>query len=729
MRIRLQQFIVGVGMILLMTFLFVKTNVIESAAHYRFSLNLRRMKELDSKLAKDILESRYGLMTAYDSLITEVSELDKLCAELKNVPDFLEHDEQEKIGQLLDQFKALQSQKEQLIEQFKSRNAVINNSLRYFPFATSKLTQKIPVNNPKHDEVNNLLRDVLTYYLVTDTELEPTIANRIELLRKYEPEKLSDLHNADLNITISHANTILKLKPEVDDLVKQIVTLPTAEKLEEIIGFYNSYYNESVNQTDRYRLLLYVVSVLMLAYIGFIIVRLKKAKIALNVINESLEQRVMSRTADLEESNKELQGEIAERLRLQLEAEGISEVIQGVTTTSNLDELLAVIHQSIRKILDADNCYVSLFDPKTELLNMQFFVDKYDSVPPPSKLGTGLTAYVFRTEVPELITTEVIHHLTRSGEVEVVGTIPAVWLGVPLRTPNGVIGVLVVQHYENADAYDQRDLGFLSSIGDQIALAIERKRAEELQRQGEEQLQIFNQKLQQSNRELQDFAFVASHDLQEPLRKVQAFSDRLKTKYAANLEGEGLDYLERMRSAASRMQLLIQDLLSFSRVSTKAQPFAPVNLETVAREVLSDLEVKIEETGATVELIDLPTVDADPLQMRQLMQNLIGNALKFQQKETAPVISIHTQPTTSNGQIQISFTDNGIGFDEKYTDKIFAVFQRLHGRNEYEGSGVGLAICRKIVERHNGTITAHSIPNQGATFTVTLPIKQANAEN
>ena len=255
-------------------------------------------------------------------------------------------------------------------------------------------------------------------------------------------------------------------------------------------------------------------------------------------------------------------------------------------------------------------------------------------------------------------------------------------------------------------------------------------------KEAEEKLKIFNRKLQQSNRELQDFAYVASHDLQEPLRKVQTFGERLQTKYGERLEGGGLDYLERMRNAAGRMQTLIQDLLSFSRVTTKAQPFVPVDLETVTREVLSDLEVKIEETGATVKIEPLPTIEADPSQMRQLIQNLVGNALKFHHKDIAPVIKICAQAgkINSNGNVaagdlcQITIKDNGIGFDEKYLDKIFTVFQRLHGRAEYEGSGVGLAVCRKIVERHHGSITAHSAPGEGASFIITLPLTQSNTE-
>lgn len=258
-------------------------------------------------------------------------------------------------------------------------------------------------------------------------------------------------------------------------------------------------------------------------------------------------------------------------------------------------------------------------------------------------------------------------------------------------------------------------------------------------KQDEEKLRLYTQKLEQSNRELQDFAYVASHDLQEPLRKVQAFGDRLERKCGEILTDEGRDYVRRMRDASARMQNLINDLLSFSRVTTKAQPFAPCDLRKVVEEVVSDLEVKIEQTGATVEIGDLPKIDADALQMRQLFQNLIGNALKFHRPDVSPAIKIYPEDLNATGAsfkigeeehltgddtCKIFVEDNGIGFDEKYLGKIFTVFQRLHGRNEYEGSGVGLAVCRKIVERHEGAITAKSQLGKGATFIVTLPVKQ-----
>ncbi len=241
----------------------------------------------------------------------------------------------------------------------------------------------------------------------------------------------------------------------------------------------------------------------------------------------------------------------------------------------------------------------------------------------------------------------------------------------------------------------------------------ERKRAEQA-------LQVYTAKLEQSNRDLQEFAYVASHDLQEPLRKVQAFSDRLATKYTDVFDETGRDYLKRMRDASQRMQVLINDLLSLSRVATRIEPFVELDLNKVAKDVISDLENQIERAEGRVEIGELPIIQADPTQMHQLFQNLIGNALKFHLQGRPPLIKISAK---AEGQFcQISIADNGIGFDIQYLDRIFKPFQRLHSREEYDGSGMGLAICRRIVERHGGMITATSTQGTGATFTLILPI-------
>lgn len=205
------------------------------------------------------------------------------------------------------------------------------------------------------------------------------------------------------------------------------------------------------------------------------------------------------------------------------------------------------------------------------------------------------------------------------------------------------------------------------------------------------------------------------------MRKVQAFGDRLSGLYGDRLDERGSDYLSRMQDAAGRMQSLIQSLLGFSRIGTATDPHVPVDLDAVAQEVVGDLELRIQETGAKVEISDLPTIEADPTQMRQIFQNLIGNALKYRREGVAPVVRVSAEVVDGaagpvNGTpaklCRIRVEDNGIGFEPQFADRIFGIFQRLHGRGEFEGTGVGLAICRKIAERHGGTISAEDGPER-----------------
>ncbi len=269
------------------------------------------------------------------------------------------------------------------------------------------------------------------------------------------------------------------------------------------------------------------------------------------------------------------------------------------------------------------------------------------------------------------------------------------------------------------------------------ARAIREQVAREAAEQREEQLRRHAAELERSNRELQDFAYVASHDLQEPLRKISTFTDLVLEDYGKVLDGDGRSYLERVQMAAVRMSRLIKDLLTFSRVETKGRPFEEIDLNEVLREVLTDLEVLLDDTGGTIDVGPLPIIEADPMQMRQLFQNLIGNALKFHRQDEAPAVSIRASyvdpeklddDDAGEGEkrCRIEVADNGVGFEEKYLDRIFSPFQRLHGRSEYEGTGIGLAICRRIAERHEGSITARSKPGMGSTFVVELPVRQAH---
>ncbi len=273
--------------------------------------------------------------------------------------------------------------------------------------------------------------------------------------------------------------------------------------------------------------------------------------------------------------------------------------------------------------------------------------------------------------------------------------------------------------------HDSGELGQLAQAFDHMADSLEQRSLE--RDQAERNMREYAAELERSNRELQDFANIASHDMQEPLRKILTFSELLRLRYADQLDARAGDYIQRMDRAARHLHDLINDLLAYSRITTRARPFTPVDLNEVARKVVSDLDLQIEESQAKVEVGKLPSLEADPTQMYQLLQNLVSNALKYHAPDRQPHIVI-SGDCLADGLCQLKVSDNGIGFDAKYLERIFQPFQRLHPRDEYEGTGMGLAICRKIAERHGGAISATSAPDRGATFVVTLPLTHQNGD-
>ncbi|HXI52557.1 MAG TPA: ATP-binding protein [Candidatus Saccharimonadales bacterium] len=430
----------------------------------------------------------------------------------------------------------------------------------------------------------------------------------------------------------------------------------------------------------------------------------------LQKLNGEIERKIQERTAQLSASHTQMQKELNDRRQ----AERVM-AQQAKELERSKDVLELHVQARTQELQKLQRRYESILNSAGEGIYGLDLQGRTTFVNPAAAKITGWKV----EELVSKLESEVFHRLaanpadaaeqTTPADYQLFyrkdGTsFPAEYVRTPIREKDKEVGAVVIF----------KDI-------------TERKRAEEtLSRKAAE--------LARSNAELEQFAYVASHDLQEPLRKIQAFGDRLKTKCdAVNLQ-DGRDYLERMQSAAARMQTLINDLLTFSRVISASQPFVPVDLNQVVKGVLSDLEVRIEQKKATVEVGELPSIEADPLQMRQLLQNLIGNALKFQTPNSHPVVKIHARllkspfagtPEEDPYAEQCEFTveDNGIGFDEKYLDKIFAVFQRLHGRNEYEGTGVGLAVCRRITDRHGGTITARSKQGEGAKFIVTVPVR------
>lgn len=250
----------------------------------------------------------------------------------------------------------------------------------------------------------------------------------------------------------------------------------------------------------------------------------------------------------------------------------------------------------------------------------------------------------------------------------------------------------------------------------------------------EDQMRKYSEELKRSNQDLEQFAYVASHDLQEPLRKIRAFGDRLAARYEDKLDEIGSEYITRMQQASARMQKLIEDLLSFSRISSGQEQFTRVDLTAVVNEVVDDIEGQILREKAKVGIKAIAEINGDRGQIRRLFQNLISNAIKFHKQGATPVVEISGSivsgtdmekefgfPLSENSYVRIVVKDNGIGFDEKYADKIFNIFQRLQGRAEFEGTGIGLAICRKIMTNHRGYILARSVINQGSEFILIFP--------
>ncbi len=455
--------------------------------------------------------------------------------------------------------------------------------------------------------------------------------------------------------------------------------------------------------------------------------------------------------------------------RQNLRSQLFAEVTLKIRQSLHIEKILQTTVNEVQRIFQTDR--VLIF----QLWSNGFGKIVTEAVNPnlPSVLGRNITEDYFASEYLQRYSQGRIYTIGDVEKAEIPDCLIEFMqefnvkakLAVPIFLKEKLWGLLVAHQCTSPRQWSSFETKLMGQLADQIGIAL-------AQAQLLEQETLQRQELTRSNAELQQFASIASHDLQEPLRKIQAFGDQLKTKYNQALTEQGQDYVQRMQNAAGRMQTLINDLLTLSRITTKAQPFVPVDLAQVVQEVLSDLEVRVQESNAQVEVGSLPTIDADPLQMRQLLQNLIGNALKFHKTIEPPRVRVYSQvlkdeeqhsaletmlpanvpsltrvglgwieppPEQMDGQLsgnsttpkrcQIMVEDNGIGFDEKYLDRIFNVFQRLHGRSEYEGTGMGLAICRKIAERHSGSLTAKSTPGQGATFIVTLPIQQRKGDN
>ena len=403
--------------------------------------------------------------------------------------------------------------------------------------------------------------------------------------------------------------------------------------------------------------------------------------------------------------------DITQRERLDAVRESIYKLSEAVNTTEDMAELFGSIHSTIAELMPAGNFYIALYDPASRMLSFPYFVDQHEEAPAPYKLGKGFTEYVLRTGEPLLATPEVIKELKKKEEAEMLGPPAIDWLGVPLKTHDKTIGVLVVQTYTEGVRYKEEDKKILAFVSTQVALVIERKRAEEKLRDSHDQLAA-------ANKELESFAYTVSHDLKAPLRNINGFSQILLEQHGDELDDEGAHYIQRISEASGRMGMLISDILKLSKITSVELKREELDLSEWARLAADNLASS--ETGRDVKfaIADGVTAEGDAGLVKVVLENLLGNAWKFTKKRKSPKIEFGV---TEHDGINVFFVrDNGVGFDPTQAEKLFAPFTRLHTEKEFAGSGIGLATVQRIIHRHGGRIWAEGDVGKGATFYFTL---------
>ncbi|MFA6483212.1 MAG: GAF domain-containing sensor histidine kinase, partial [Bacteroidales bacterium] len=408
--------------------------------------------------------------------------------------------------------------------------------------------------------------------------------------------------------------------------------------------------------------------------------------------------------------------DITERTRSETERQVMYEISSAVTATDNLDQMLRQIHQSLKKVVYAENCFVALYEPDTHLFSFPYFVDQFDEKPNPVPMEKSCSAYVYRTGKPMLITNETFDRLRKENEVELVGSPSPSWVGIPLQTPFSTIGVLVLQHYSDEGIYHARDVEFLSAIGNQMALVIERKKSED-------EIKRMNVQLQETIANKDKFFSIIAHDLRSPFSSFLGFTQILSEELGTMSRQEISRIAESMRTSAFNVYRLLNSLLEWSQFQRGLTSFNPEK-QLLKPRVVDCLDLisdsgKRKDIEITHEIPEDATVYADKHMLDTILRNLLSNAVKFTRNGGRVFVSSRLN---ENRVVEISITDSGLGMDQDMLDKLFTIDEQVNrqGTNGESSSGLGLIICKEFIEKHGGKIWALSEEGKGTTFSFKL---------
>jgi two-component system sensor histidine kinase/response regulator len=642
----------GVGIVLL-TFLFWKTQAFDSTEHERFSSGLRRLKQVDATLNQDILKARFGLVASYDPVVAELAEMKRVRGELKKIPTFVDGQGRAELGRQLEDFDDVLRRKESLMQRFSSRNAVLNNSLRYFPVLTGELVQTAAPSGDRQmaRQLDDLLRDILIYNLIAGEELKPKLSARIDrLLRDRHSLAVAD---SDLDTVVNHARTILDLKPEVDALTRDLTLLPTAAHVENLFKTYNGQYEAALRATSFYRLCLYVLSLLLLGYVGYVILRLKKATDALNAANEALQDDIAER------------GCVEDKLR---HAEA-----HFRTVVESLGESL-LITDFLDRVIYINSRATELTGYTLEEMESS---PAYELLLPPEQWPAVLDRNEARrqgaAETYEL-------RLRRKDGSEIWAEVH----GTPYYNDAGeVVGTI----------------GAMTDI-------TERKRIEaEIERARDAALE--------SARLKSEFLANMSHEIRTPMNGIIGMTElTLDTE----LNAEQRDYLQMVKLSADSLLGIINDILDFSKIEAGKLELnrADFDLRETIGDALLPLAMRAEQKGLEMTYSVAPGVPerlvGDSARLRQVLLNLVGNAVKFTESGEISVL-VEEEPRTADGIcLHFRVADTGIGIPPEKRAVIFEAFSQADGSTtrRYGGTGLGLAITSQLVGLMGGRVWVES---------------------